>query len=135
MAIREIKWYEDPVYIKMCYKATEVQKLFTAEYGDVSYNLVTNKAVMVLDHSESMRTWNCYGHKGRRIKNKRLRVWLPTQQQLQKIWGERLPESLPWFYVFAVDDVPGRFTSMEQLWLAFVMKETYHKVWNDEDWI
>lgn len=25
--------------------------------------------------------------------------------------------------------------SMEQLWLAFVMKEKYDKVWNGEDWI
>jgi predicted Abi (CAAX) family protease len=27
------------------------------------------------------------------------------------------------------------FTSMEQLWLAFVMKEQYNKVWNGKDWI
>jgi len=27
-----------------------------------------------------------------------------------------------------------QFTSMEQLWLAFVMKEKYGKVWNGEDW-
>jgi len=26
-------------------------------------------------------------------------------------------------------------TSMEQLWLAFVMKEKYSKVWDGEDWI
>lgn len=25
--------------------------------------------------------------------------------------------------------------SMEQLWLAFVMKEKYNKVWNGEDWV
>ena len=27
------------------------------------------------------------------------------------------------------------FTSMEQLWLAFVMKERYSKLWNGEEWI
>ena len=26
------------------------------------------------------------------------------------------------------------FTSMEQLWLAFVMKEKYNKVWDGEKW-
>ena len=26
------------------------------------------------------------------------------------------------------------FTSMEQLWLAFVMKEKYNKVWNGNEW-
>jgi len=28
-----------------------------------------------------------------------------------------------------------QFTSMEQLWLAFVMKEKYGKVWDRKDWI
>ena len=27
------------------------------------------------------------------------------------------------------------FLSMEQLWLAFVMKELYGKVWNGEEWV
>lgn len=26
------------------------------------------------------------------------------------------------------------FSSMEQLWLAFVMKEKYNKIWNGENW-
>jgi len=29
---------------------------------------------------------------------------------------------------------PAQFTSMEQLWLAFVMKERHNKVWNGESW-
>jgi len=28
-----------------------------------------------------------------------------------------------------------RHDSMEQLWLAFVMKEKYNKIWNGENWI
>lgn len=28
-----------------------------------------------------------------------------------------------------------QFKSWEQLWLAFVMKELYHKVWSGTDWI
>ena len=27
-----------------------------------------------------------------------------------------------------------RLNSMEQLWLAFVMKEKYNKIWNGEKW-
>jgi len=27
------------------------------------------------------------------------------------------------------------FTTWEQLWLAFVMKERYSKIWNGEEWI
>jgi len=29
----------------------------------------------------------------------------------------------------------NQFISMEQLWLAFVMKEKFNKVWNGENWI
>ncbi len=29
----------------------------------------------------------------------------------------------------------GCDASMEQLWLAFVMKEKYHKIWTGEEWI
>ena len=28
-----------------------------------------------------------------------------------------------------------QFTSMEQLWLAFVMKERWNKIWNGENWV
>ena len=30
---------------------------------------------------------------------------------------------------------PGEKWTQEQLWLAFIMKEKYNKVWNGEDWI
>ena len=33
------------------------------------------------------------------------------------------------------DDKREKVVSMEQLWLAFVMKEKYNKVWNGEEWI
>ncbi len=32
-------------------------------------------------------------------------------------------------------NIAKSFTSMEQLWLAFVMKEKYNKVWDGEEWI
>jgi len=32
-------------------------------------------------------------------------------------------------------DYAKQFTSMEQLWLACVMKENYNKEWNGEDWV
>lgn len=32
-------------------------------------------------------------------------------------------------------EYPKQFVSMEQLWLAFIMKNEYHKIWSGEDWI
>jgi len=33
------------------------------------------------------------------------------------------------------DEYLFQFKTMEQLWLAFVMKERFGKTWNGEDWI
>ena len=71
-------------------------------------------------------------------------IWLPRQDQLQEMvkrqttqmlmsdfwdnpqWKEYLIYEKPYFMIF---------TSMEQLWLAFVMKERWNKIWEDGKWI
>jgi hypothetical protein len=65
-------------------------------------------------------------------------IWLPRQDQLQEMLDSDLPFILVDFYYFARDDVPAisvEFTTMEQLWLAFVMKEKYNKVWSGTEWV
>jgi len=69
--------------------------------------------------------------------------WLPTQDQLQEMFYEKdnynksMYPVLESLYAFACSMYTKSYppTSMEQLWLAFVMKEKYKKVWNREDWI
>ena len=72
-------------------------------------------------------------------------VWLPHQDQLQEMitadlygWKRiNAKDRLEFFYCF-VNDITPRWllieTSMEQLWLAFVMKEKHDKVW-DGKWV
>jgi len=73
-------------------------------------------------------------------------IELPTQDQLQEMLGNELGELLELlnkYSLYYIDDngirsdfwFVHRLTSMEQLWLAFVMKEKYGKVWNGENWI
>lgn len=68
-------------------------------------------------------------------------IWLPRQDQLQNMAWESLGtycsnkmNSLTWgiwdFYN-SIDDLD----SMEQLWLAFVMKKKFNKVWTGGEWI
>jgi len=71
-------------------------------------------------------------------------IWLPRQDQLQEMvvthktrWGfDKLVSD---FYDTII--LQGAFTenhatiSMEQLWLAFVMKEKHNKVWTGNEWI
>jgi hypothetical protein len=69
-------------------------------------------------------------------------VWLPRQDQLQKMLdGEPLNE-LDQLYDFknSSSDIFGctnseKFTTLEQLWLVFVMHKKYGKIWNGKEWI
>ena len=66
-------------------------------------------------------------------------IWLPRQDQLQEMV---IPEPfrdwrnvLSFFDDFIDWDNLDEYGSMEQLWLAFVMKEKYNKVWDGEKWV
>lgn len=70
-------------------------------------------------------------------------IWLPRQDQLQEMMGEEYPINLLYafhhFYNVNGGDlyphtINGATTSMEQLWLAFAMKEKHNKVWTGEEW-
>jgi len=72
-------------------------------------------------------------------------VWLPRQDQLQEMVGNSPYNNIQNAMWSILDNLhkyaftPNIFnefipTSMEQLWLAFVMKEKYGKVWNGEEW-
>lgn len=72
-------------------------------------------------------------------------IWLPRQDELQEMINFR-PNGIYGFWEFirgewnpyseSYDTYLSEYlTSMEQLWLAFVMKEKYNKIWNGEDWV
>lgn len=70
-------------------------------------------------------------------------IWIPRQDQLQGMidWEDRGSYILS-MMCFQIDEfyntcgkwVQEDSTSMEQLWLAFVMKEKFNKIWNGKDW-
>ncbi len=94
-------------------------------------------------------------------------VWLPRQDQLQEMIGDKdcltllsrfhyscipirhFKATAKWVELDGELDMvhdsiplnevectyPKQFTSMEQLWLAFVMKEKYNKTWTGEEWL
>jgi len=62
-------------------------------------------------------------------------VQLEGQDQLQGMMGLSLPELLgSWFRWLLLGLSQECFDTLEKLWLAFVMKEVYNKVWNGEEW-
>jgi len=79
-------------------------------------------------------------------------IWLPRQDQLQEMvigkgvlvgdWLDILDHFVmsegglfDFFDEHRIGETYNYTKSMEQLWLAFVMKEKYNKIWNGEDWI
>ena len=114
-------------YIKMCERAEEIQSIRTSQNtykagfgcGDIKSNIWFDSEgdfLYMVDEEKS--------------------IWLPRQDQLQEmLLAERYEEKYDLCSIFAAYllDKPD-IMSMEQLWLAFVMKEKYNKSWNGTDW-
>ena len=68
-------------------------------------------------------------------------IWLPQQDKLQEMvidsyrehWGEAIYPGLMEEAVAFAHQYP--YASMEQLWLAFVMKKKFNKQWLNNDWV
>lgn len=142
-------------YIRMCEEAAEeLQKRWKPIDGDFcwhdnegaeylgSHEFPATNAVVHLAMGNTRDYWYNW-------------LWLPRQDQLQEMVEENNPVSLirdleEWtslpmwiqlkpsrkatplaeeFYTSL-----NRLTSMEQLWLAFVMKEKHNKVWAGDSW-
>ena len=82
------------------------------------------------------------------IKNSPKLIWLPRQDQLQEMVGGFFYYQWNQFYKYLLDrdfvvgdlisdihnGIEEKPITWEQLWLAFVMKEKYNKVWDGEKW-
>ena len=127
-------------YIKMCEKAEEIQEgKGKIERGDCwcwkSYPskvyFRTEKYPLEMLDSRNKRTSN----------NK---IWLPRQDQLQEMVGDTPYYNIKnamWSvlddfrnFAFATNFKEYIPLTMEQLWLAFVMKEKHSKIWNGNAW-
>ena len=123
-------------YILMCEKAKEIQKLWKPQSGDFydSRGNTEIKGAKVLKNLTSFRQYH-YEKPTRSIYQHQ---WLPTQSQLQEMVWEIdvffMMGKLRGFFSFN-ESYSVQFRTMEQLWLAFVMKEKYKKTWNGKEWV
>jgi len=140
-------------YIEMCERAGEIQKNHVYTTGDWAYD-VTYKGVGVFTQYAKILP----EHSGVVAFNYVQKLdescidgvsWLPRQDQLQEMvnGNEVTPAySSTTFRLYHAPAVTPtaitytdkpQFTTMEQLWLAFVMKERYSKVWSTtkEEWV
>jgi len=127
-------------YIKMCEEAKEIQNLWKPHIDDYVYDengkSWTGSYVYVLGNEWAWVEGNedFYNYRERYKV-----IWLPRQDQLQAIITTNKYFRfglIELFYHFANKNI-SKFTSMEQLWLAFVMYVKYNKIWNnkEEKWV
>lgn len=113
-------------YIKMCGKAEEIQQLRNHIYEGGDYCYCSECGLFI--HCEG----KLYDFDGI--------VWLPRQDQLQEmvfsddVGVQTITTAIEQFSKTEVGATISIFGSMEQLWLAFAMKEKYNKVWDGEQW-
>lgn len=127
-------------YISMCQKAEEIQKKYKPMPGDFQANRILFKVTV---------------YSGKYIFNKK-KIWLPRQDQFQEMIisdemsgysGKALTSMLIFkiygfskqFYIEASwglqQDAIWHPSSLEQLWLAFVMFEKCSKKFDGKNWI
>lgn len=131
-------------YIKICGKAEEIQENHKIEDGDFYFRKLNSekKGNWYISYTSSESDYSVdHPDQWDYIHGKI--IWLPRQDQLQEmIGGDRIktlkklvdsvsrPEAFDLPMPSNLDDD----ASLEQLWLAFVMKDN-GKVWNGEDWV
>lgn len=125
-----------PEYVQQCEKAEEIQN-HIPEAGD--YYLSGDGIIVLLPMKEHIRdfcTYECLYLVGLDDE-----VWLPRQDQLQKMMMEdaiTLHQRMTEFIIrwaYAPLGLPQ--PSYEQLWLAFVMRRKHGKRWDNttEEWV
>lgn len=125
-------------YIKMCEKSTEIQQTWNKKDGDFFrckwLNYRTNKWIYetaVLFESKE----DPYHSIPSNFDN--IHCWLPRQDQIQSLMYSPFYKETIFiddFYKFSKKSW-DKFSTMDQLWLAYYMNESYSKVWNGSDWI
>lgn len=117
-------------YIDICKKAVEIQKDWLPDNADFFGDPRDggHGTVYVLARRSDWTVGNS--------------VWLPRQDQLQYMVisdryspGRSTHHMLTAFICWYQHKTKTHPDSMEQIWLAFVMKEKYSKVWNGRDWV
>lgn len=143
-----------PQYINQCRKAEEIQKTWRPGPQNINEKPWYSPGDWyVWEEDEEVY---CLGT-GEKLRGKFDYIWLPTQSQLQKIlytirdkYSTKCAYGLQISFIEYLektdfgkikrenDIIPVdiiRTYSIEQLWLCFVMKEKFNKIWYEKEWI
>lgn len=129
-------------YIKMCEKAEEIQKkVWRAKDGDYcvgnDYEKWDAPLVHALSDDEELLGFKKNIQRIKKYVTDNGLIWLPRQDQLQNMVYSSLSSwqlvQTFWNWLWTKESASTKL-SMEQLWLAFVMREKHGKIWTGEEW-
>lgn len=147
---------ETATYTKMAGGSAEIQALNKAEIGNYYWQpKIGEFCILTYPHEKVQYAWEKPHHEAILVSLKDYAlheydhhaIWLPRQDQLQAMIEEELEvktlDSLHHYFQIFIEWFNARngdwrireVDTYEKLWLAFVMHEKYHKVWNGEEWI
>jgi len=137
------------IYIKMCGKLVEEGiEPYNRHYPQAGDYYFAQGRVIILpmvEHIPNFCSYECMYLIGEEDE-----IWLPRQDQLQEMvggfgvgfidlwtWRNTVYPHMP-STTYCSSTCPfsksWKFTSWEQLWLAFCVEIKYGKIWNGEDW-
>jgi hypothetical protein len=140
-------------YIKMCEKATEIQKEWEPHCGDWYYigSSGDNFVEMGIVARMSVKRSIVEGINQQYDRGRDNIFWLPLQHQLQQLLSPAMLDDsnekkydVPWDFIYHLwgyflDDMGhwGQFETMDEAFLALVMLEVYDHDWDDErgEWV
>ncbi len=104
------------------------QDMWKPKYGD-KYYLIKRKIVEHIGTRPGLEFWA--SKPGIKV------VWLPRQDDIQAMFDQSVSilSLLTEFYQFVNGDAHLTFSTFEQLWLAFYMKQKHKMEWDGKDWI
>ncbi len=125
----------------MCEEAKEIDQLWSYVVGDYYYDKSGSYLNREGKHEGGIHVVEAQTlteiYEGTFIRSKAF--WLPRQDQLQEMANLSVPEEaikeISDFFRGETKDNRNFYKSMEQLWLAFIMRRNYNKAWSEETWI
>ena len=146
-------------YIKICEKAEEIQELWKDKKSHIDDKVYVKHSEQFLFITEEIEFYNDEETDKEYIVFKKEKllpipftkfnkeifyqyddgelnvVYLPTQEQLQDMIDYDWYGIFKEFYWWFGDADTEKYTSMNELWLAFVIKKKWNKIWDGDNWI
>lgn len=132
-----------PEYIEMSLKAwSDLRNLWKFQEGDFLFNKENNSVIVLAEHDCCGGDY-CGGPKWNTWDDDMESGYFPLlrQDQLQEMVGNLNGWDIVGIAHFLsynkkwTDENLDKFETMEQLWLAFTMREKFNKVWDEKDWV